>query len=59
MIYHFYLKGKIKNCHKLACNVHGKENYVIHIEALKQALNPELILKKVQRVIKFNQEASL
>ena len=47
MIYHFYLKGKIKNCDKLACNVHGKENYVIHIEALKQALNPELILKKV------------
>ena len=34
-------------------------NYVFHIRALKQALNYELILKKVHRVIQFNQEAWL
>ena len=28
--------------------------YVIHIRNLKQALNHELILKKVHRLIKFN-----
>ena len=37
----------------------NKENYVIHIRALKQALNNGLILKKVYKVIKFNQEAWL
>ena len=30
---------------------------LFHIRALKQALNHELILKKVHRVIQFNQEA--
>ena len=34
-------------------------NYVLHIRALKQALNHELILKKVHRIIQFNQEAWL
>ena len=33
-----------------------KKNYVVHINALKQALNYGLILKKVRRVIQFNQE---
>ena len=32
---------------------------VVHIRALKQALNHGLILKKVHRVIEFNQEARL
>ena len=36
-----------------------KKNYVIHIRALKQALNHGLIFKKVHRVIQFNQEAWL
>ena len=36
-----------------------KRKYVIHIRALKQALNHGLILKEVNRVIKFNQEAWL
>ena len=35
------------------------KNYVVHIRSLKQALNHELISKKVHRVIHFNQEAWL
>ena len=37
---------KIKKYNKLVCNIHDKENYVVHIRALKQALNHGLILKK-------------
>ena len=40
---------------KFVANLHDKNKYIIHIRNLKQALNHELILKKVQRVIKFNQ----
>ena len=40
-------------------SIDDKENYVIHISALKQALNHGLILKKVHRVIEFRQEAWL
>ena len=36
-----------------------KTEYVIHIKNLKQALNHGLVLKKVHRVIKFNQNAWL
>ena len=36
-----------------------KENYVVHIRALKQALNHRLTLKKVHRVVQFNQKAWL
>ena len=50
---------KIKKCIKLACNLYDKKEYVVHIRALKQALNHGLILKKVHRVIQFNQEAWL
>ena len=39
--------------------MHDKENYVVYIGALKQALNHRLILKKVYRVIQFNQKAWL
>ena len=49
-------RNKIKKCNKLACSIHGKENYVIHIRALKQALHHGLILKKVHKVIQFNQK---
>ena len=38
---------------------YDKNNYVIHIRSLKQALNSGLILKKVHRAIQFNQEAWL
>ena len=47
---------KINKCTKLACNLYDKKNYVVHIRSLKQALNHGLILKKVHRVIQFNQE---
>ena len=39
-------RKKIGKCNQLACNFHDKKNYVVHIKALKQALNDELILKK-------------
>ena len=50
---------KIKKCNKLVCNMHAKENYVVHIRALKHAIDHGLILKKVYRVIQFNQKAWL
>ena len=31
--------NKIGKCNKLVCNIHDKENYAIHIRALKQTLN--------------------
>ena len=37
---------KIGKCSKLVCTVCDKEKYVVHIRALKQALNHGLILKK-------------
>ena len=52
-------RNKIKKSNKLVCNIYDKENYVVYIRALKQALTHGLILKKVHRVIKFNQEAWL
>ena len=50
---------KINKCSKLVCTFYDKENYVIHIRALKQALNHGLVLKKVHRAIKFYQETWL
>ena len=50
---------KIDKCNKLVCNLYDKKNYVVHIRSLKQALSHGLILKKVHRVIQFNQEAWL
>ena len=52
-------RKKLGNVEKLVTSIEDKENYVIHISALKQALNHGLILKKVHRVIQFNQEAWL
>ena len=48
--------GKVE---KHVCSIEDKEKYVIHIRALKQALNNGLVLKDAHRVIKFNQEAWL
>ena len=50
---------KIGKCKKLVRNLYDKKNYVVHIRALKQALNHGLILKKVHRVIQFYQDAWL
>ena len=50
---------KVNKCNKLVCNLHDKNNYVVHIRSLKQALNHALILKNVHRVIQFNQKALL
>ena len=50
---------KIEKVEKLVANLHDKTEYVINIRILKQALNHRLVLKKVHRVIKFNQNASL
>ena len=46
-------------CKKLACNLFNKKKYVVHINSLKQALNHGLKLKKIHRIIEFNQEAWL
>ena len=39
-------RKKIEKCKKRVCSIHDKENYVVHIRALKQALDHGLILKK-------------
>ena len=46
----------IKN-EKLLTTHQNQEKYVVHIETLKQALLHGLQLKKVHRVISFNEEA--
>ena len=50
---------KIDKCSKLVCNLYDKKIYVVHIRSLKQALSQGLTLKKIHRVIQFNQEAWL
>ena len=49
----------INNTKKLVCNLQDKKDYVVHINVLKQALNHGLKLRKVHRVIEFDQEAWL
>ena len=48
-----------KEAEKFVTNLHDKTEYVIHIRNLKQALSHGLTVKKVNRVIKFNQRAWL
>ena len=45
----------IEKLEKLVANLPNKTKYVIYIRKLKQAINHGLFLKKVHRVIKFNQ----
>ena len=47
---------EVNKCKKLVCNLFNKKKYVVHINALKQALNHGLKLKKIHRVIKFNKK---
>ena len=42
---------KIHKCDQLICTLYDKNNYIVHIRLLKQALNHGLVLKKVHRVI--------
>ena len=50
---------EIEEVEKLAANLHDKEGHVIRIRNLKEVLNHGLVLKKIHRVIKFNQKACL
>ena len=50
---------KINKCCKLVSNFYDKNDHVVHIRSLKQELSHGLILKKVLRVIQFNQEVWL
>ena len=50
---------EVNKCKKLVCNLFNKKKYVVHINALKQALNHGLKFKKIHKVIEFNQEAWL
>ena len=46
-------RKKVEKVEKLICSIEDKEKYVIHIRALKQALNHGLKLKKVHRIVQF------
>ena len=50
---------EINKWKKLVWNLYDKKKYVVHIKSLKQALNHRLKLKKIHRIIEFNQEAWL
>ena len=52
-------REKINKAEKLVTTKEDKEKYVLHIAALKQALNHGLVLEKLHRVIEFRQEAWL
>ena len=58
-IYLFQQKEKNRKSRKTCLWYRRQKKYIIHIRALKQALNHGLILKEVHRVIRFNQEAWL
>ena len=50
---------KIEKVEKLVANLHDNNEYFIPIRKLKQALNHGLVLKKVDKVVKFNWKTSL
>ena len=52
-------KMKIEEIEKLVANLLDKEESVIQIRNSKQALNHGLVMKKVHRVIKFNEKSWL
>ena len=47
-------RKKLGKVEKPVCSIEDKEKYVIHIEALTQALNHGLVLKDAHRIMKFN-----
>ena len=52
-------RRKINKVSKLVGTIEDKEKYIVHISALKQALNNGLKLKKIHRIIQFDQKAWL
>ena len=50
-------KMKINGVEKLVPNLYYKHKYVIHIKALKQAIEHGLVLEKIHRAIEFRQSA--
>ena len=52
-------KMEINKVEKLVPNLYDKKSYIIHIQALDQALKHGLILERVHRVIEFDQSAWL
>ena len=46
LILHSWQKEWYWKCNKLVCNINDKENYVVYIGVLKQALNHGLNTKK-------------
>ena len=49
-------KLKLKRFKKFLCSLNDKNELVVHIRAIKQALSYGLVFQKVHRVIKLNQE---
>ena len=48
-------KMKVNGVEKLIPNLYDKRKYIVHIRALKQAMNHGLALKKIHRCIRFGQ----
>ena len=55
----FREKMKIEKVEKLVASSNDKSEHVIHIRNLRPALNHRLVLEKVYRVTKFNQNGWL
>ena len=49
-------RKKLGKVEKIVTNLTSRSEYVIHIKSLKQVLSHGLILKKVYRVISFNED---
>ena len=50
---------KIEKFEKLVGNLHDKTEYIIHIRNVTEALNQELFLKNVNRMIKCNSNVNI
>ena len=59
VFYYFWLKERNWNFVQFVPSLHDKNEYFINIRNLKRALKHGLVLKKVHRIIKFNQKACL
>ena len=49
-------RKKVNKIEKLICGREDKEKYAVHIKVFKKALSHRLVLKKVHRLIQFNQK---